>query len=475
MEILEKSTGIVTQNIRAAGFEKQKIKKEQENNCPYNCGLCSNHKSTPMLGIIDITNRCNLRCPICFAHAGAAGYVYEPSMDQIESMMTNLLKTEPFKTPCLQLSRGEPTVREELPEIILMAKELGFILVMVNSNGIKMAESVDYCKELKKADLDNVYLQFDGVSPEPYIKARGLDLLSVKIRAIENLKEAGLKSTVLVPTIVKGINDNQIGDIINFAIDNKDCIRGVNFQPVSITGRINKSEREKMRITIPEITKLAEEQTNGFLKQRYWYPIPAAQPLTRLISHVKNRHYPDFNAHPHCGAATYLIINGDEVHPISEYLNIEKLLESLDTCNLNQNNGGDLRNKVELAKNVLVGIEFKGLFKMLKDIIYENNFQHVFSIHKEMILISSMHFQDPYNLDLDRLQNCVIHYATPDNRMIPFCAMNNIHREEVEKKFALHGNIDYPQFTKNNLKEIPTIENSSLRIDNLLRINHHIR
>ena len=290
--------------IRASAY-KNSFTSNNENNCPYDCGICPNHKSTPMIGIIDITNRCNLRCPICFAHAGAAGYVYEPSFEQIESMMLNLLSSKPFKTPCLQLSGGEPTVRDDLPKIIEKAKELGFILVMVNSNGIRMAESLEYCRQLKKADLDNVYLQFDGVTPEPYIKARGLNLLPVKLKAIENLKKAGLKSTILVPTVVKGVNDQQIGDIINFAIDNKDCIRGVNFQPVSITGRINRSERQKMRITIPELTKLAEEQTHGFLKQKDWYPIPAAQPLVSLISNVKNKYYPDFNAHPHCGAATY--------------------------------------------------------------------------------------------------------------------------------------------------------------------------
>ncbi len=458
---------------RAARYKN--YSSNTESGCPYDCGICPNHRSTPMIGIIDVTNRCNLRCPICFAHAGAAGYVYEPTMEQIESMMRNLIDTEPFSTPCLQLSGGEPTVRDDLPEMIRMAKGMGFILVMVNSNGIKMAESLEYCRELKKADVDNVYLQFDGVTPEPYIQARGLNLLPVKLKAIENLKKAGLASTVLVPTVVKGVNDDQIGDIIRFAIDNNDCIRGVNFQPVSITGRINASERKKMRITIPELTRLAEEQTGGFIKQKDWYPISAVQPLTQLISHVKNRHYPDFNAHPHCGAATYLVVDGDEVHPISDYMDIDRLIESLENYNNKQRDKHDLKTKVDLAKTLLKGIEFGRLLKMIRDMVYDNDFQYLFDIHREMILLSTMHFQDPYNLDLDRVQRCVVHYATPDDRIIPFCTMNNIHREEIERKFAIDAEQGLtekvPRFTKENLREIPSMATSRLNVKRLMRLN----
>jgi uncharacterized radical SAM superfamily Fe-S cluster-containing enzyme len=113
----------------------------EDKGCPMDCGICPKHKSTTTLGIIDVTNRCNLRCPICFAHAGAAGYLYEPSMEQIRGMMENLMSNSPVWTPALQLSGGEPTVREDLPEILEMAHEIGFVHVEVNSNGIKMAES----------------------------------------------------------------------------------------------------------------------------------------------------------------------------------------------------------------------------------------------------------------------------------------------------------------------------------------------
>ncbi len=165
-------------------------------------------------------------------------------------------------------------MREDLPELIKMAKELGFHHVEINSNGIRMAESVEYCKTLKEAGTSAVYLQFDGVTPEPYKVARGFDLLPIKKRALQNLKEAGFRSVVLVPVLVGGVNTNQVGDIIRFAIENLDVVRCVNFQPVAITGRINTKEREQMRVTIPDLMHLANEQTNGLIKESDWFPVP---------------------------------------------------------------------------------------------------------------------------------------------------------------------------------------------------------
>ena len=154
---------------------------ESKRGCPHDCGICTEHKSSTVLAIVDVTNRCNLRCPICFAHAGAAGYLYEPTRKQIRGILENLVSNTPIRPPALQLSGGEPTVREDLPEIIEMARETGIYHIEINSNGIRMAESVDYCRELKEAGADTVYLQFDGVTPEPYVVARGHNLLPIKL------------------------------------------------------------------------------------------------------------------------------------------------------------------------------------------------------------------------------------------------------------------------------------------------------
>lgn len=424
------------EHYRHDGVVMKNPRTEEKKGCPYDCGICPNHKSTTMLGIIDVTNRCNLRCPICFAHAGAAGYLYEPTKQQIKEMMENLRANDPVKTPSLQFSGGEPTVREDLPELITMAKDLGFPFVMVDSNGIKMAESLEYCRELKKSGLDSVYLQFDGLTKELYIAARGFNLLPIKYRAIKNLKEAGFNNIVLVPVLIKGVNDDQVGDIIKFAIENRDCIKAVNFQPISITGRADKKQREKVRITIPDLMKLAEEQTQGYLKQSDWFPVPTLQPLTRFISEMNQEEEVDFCAHPHCGMGTLLFFDGDEVSPITEHLNVDNVLEDLNDVNEKLEEGKILRAKLKVVSGIVKNLEFMPLIKYLKDVILYNDYHGVNRIYHKRIFIGAMHFMDPYNFDLERLQHCVIHYAVPDGRIIPFCSMNAIHRNAIEKRFS---------------------------------------
>jgi len=409
---------------------------ETNEGCPFDCGICPSHKSATILGVIDVTNRCNLRCPICFAHAGAAGYIYEPTLQEVRAMMKNLLANNPIRTPALLISGGEPTVRDDLPELITISKELRFSYVMLASNGIKLAESPEYCKELREAGLDSVYLQFDGVTPEPYLVARGMDLLPVKKRAVENLRKAGFFSLVLVPVLVKGVNDDQIGDIVRYAMENSDCVKAVNFQPVSISGRIDKSQREDMRITIPDLMRLMEKQTDGFIKQSDWFPIPVLQPLAQFIEIMKEKNFVDFCAHPHCGMGTYLVIEDGKITPITDHINVEHVLNVLDDSNKRLEKGKGLTNKVAVIGGVIKNLRFKTLAKYLKDLIITDDYNSINRAYHQRILVSAMHFMDPYNFDLERAQRCVVHYATPDGRIIPFCTMNNLHRENIEEEFA---------------------------------------
>jgi hypothetical protein len=424
-------------NYEYFGVPLDNPRTEEKKGCPYDCGICTEHKSSTVLGIIDVTNRCNLRCPICFAHAGAAGYLYEPSIEQIKEMMVNLLSNRPIETPSLQLSGGEPTVREDLPEIVRMAHKIGFVHVEVNSNGIRMAESLEYCKILKDAGVSTVYLQFDGVTPEPYLVARGFNLLDIKKKAIDNLRKAGYRSIVLVPVLVKGVNDDQIGDIIQFAIDNREVVRAVNFQPVSITGRIDKNKRDEMRITIPDLMRLAAEQTKGLIKEDDWYPVPSVQPLCEFLSTAKDESFVDFTAHPHCGMATYLIMDEDEVHPITEYMDVDETLESFKKASERIKDGHLTMAKLGILRGMLRNLRFPKLSNYIKDVVMNSNYLSLNKMHHDMILIGSMHFMDPYNYDIERVQRCVIHYATPDGTIVPFCTMNNIHRQKIEKKYAI--------------------------------------
>ncbi len=433
--------GDYEQYLRAREYEHfgtrlDNPRTEVKEGCPYDCGICPEHKSSTVLGIIDVTNRCNLRCPICFSHSGAVGYLYEPTREQIRSMMENLLSNTPIWTPAVQFSGGEPTVREDLPEFVEMALDMGFVHIEVDSNGIRMAESVEYCRTLKEAGVSTVYLQFDGVTPEPYIVTRGFNLLPIKKRAIQNLREAGFRSIVLVPTLIKGVNDDQVGDIIRFAIENKDAIRAVNFQPVSLAGRIDREKRDSMRITIPDLIKLVEEQTDAFIKQEDWYPVSSVQPFCNFLSKAKDEPFVDFSNHPHCGMGTYLFIDGDKVTPITEYLNVDKTFETFEKAGRKMMEGKKTRAKMQIVMGLIRNIKFWALANYLRAVILHSDYLSLNLMHHDMIMIGSMHFMDAYNFDLERVQRCIIHYATPDGRLIPFCTMNNIHREKVERQFA---------------------------------------
>jgi len=404
--------------------------------CPYDCGICPEHKSHTALAIIDVTNRCNLKCPVCFANAAAAGYVYQPTKEEIRGMLENLRRNDPVPATALQFSGGEPTIRNDLFELIRMAKDLGFRHLEVNTNGIRLSQSVDYCKQLKEAGMSTIYLQFDGLTSDVYKFMRGIDLLDIKMKAIENCRKAGIDSMVLVVTLVKGVNDNQLGDIIRFAVKNFDVIRCINVQPVSLCGRLPETEREKMRITIPDFMRLVEEQTEGTIRVSDFYPVPTVVPVSKAVGALKDKNYVEFSAHPHCGMATYLFIDKGKITPITKYGNIEKFVGTVNSVYNDAMKGNKRRAKMRLlaaARHMKLGFLRKYVWKVIK----EGDYKALGDLQRQAILLSSMHFMDPYNFDLERVQRCVIHYAVPDGRIIPFCTMNSIHRPEVEKKLGV--------------------------------------
>lgn len=400
------------------------------------CGLCPNHKSTTSLAIIDVTNRCNLHCPICFANASVAGYIYEPTKEQIGAMLKNLRQVKPVPATALQFSGGEPTIREDLPELVKMAKDAGFDHVEINSNGIKLSESVEYCRKLADAGVSTVYLQFDGVTSDVYLKTRGQDLFEIKLKAIENCRKGLLDSIVLVPTIVKGINDGQLGSIINFAVKNFDVVRGVNFQPVSITGRIDYEQRKAMRITIPDCLKLVEEQTGGQIKASDFYPVPVVVPVARAVGGLKGKKYPEFTVHEHCGMATFALIENGKLTPITHYIDVPNFVGTLDNVHKEAVNGHKTRAQMHMLSSLRF-VDLSMMKQLAGAVLDEGSYKALSNFMRQILMIGMMHFQDLYNLDLERLERCGIHYAIPDGRIIPFCAMNTIYREQVEKKFSM--------------------------------------
>ncbi|PMB74190.1 radical SAM protein, partial [Candidatus Bathyarchaeota archaeon] len=251
-------------NAKYAGTGLENPHTKTAKGCPYDCGLCTQHKSHTVLGIIDVTNRCNMACPVCFAYAGAVNYVYEPIYEQIVDMIKLLRGNKPWACNALQFSGGEPTIRNDLPQLIAEAKKAGITHVEVNTNGLRLAEDLDYFKKLLDAGLSTLYLQFDGLREEIYKKTRArTDLVQKKQKVLENARKIGLDSIVLVVTLARGVNDKDLGDIVRYAIENHDVVRCVNIQPISMAGRARKDEMRKMRITVPDTIKLIEEQTNG--------------------------------------------------------------------------------------------------------------------------------------------------------------------------------------------------------------------
>jgi len=413
--------------------------------CPSNCGLCKDHKSQTILGLIDVTNRCNLKCPICFANAATSGTLYEPTQDEIREMLRNLRKNQPVPTPAVQYSGGEPTVRKDIVELIKIAKEEGFTHTQIATNGIALANDENLAKELKAAGLNTVYLQFDGVTEEPYIKTRNANILSKKIEAIENCRKARL-GIVLVPTLVKGINHDQIGDIINFALDNIDVIRGVNFQPVSFAGRTPSDKVEEQRITIDDLISAVESQTDLNITKDAFYSASTVAPISELIS-AMNDDEPEvtLTCHEHCGVGTYIFKEEDgTVIPITEFIDVDKFMELINKSipDISKNSKISKTKAVaralrELPKTVSTkkSPSYINVMDMLKNIFIKQDYEALGDFHVNTLLIACMHFMDPFNFDQKRVSRCVIHYATPDGKIIPFCAMNNIYRESVEEKF----------------------------------------
>ena len=416
------------------GLENPKTKTDK--GCPYDCGICPSHKSQTVLSIIDVTNACNLRCPICFANAETAGYKYEPTQDQIRGMLRNLRSNRPVPPNFLQYSGGEPTMRDDLPDLIAMAKDEGIDHVEVNTNGIRISKDPAYLRRLIDAGCSTFYLQFDGMTPEPYIVARGLNLFDTKLKAIENCRAAGLHSVVLVPTLVKGLNDGQVGDIIRFAAKNFDVIRGVNFQPVSMAGRIDRQKLREMRITIPDFLKLAEAQTNGQIKTTDFYPIPVVVPISKAVGALKGKRYQEFTNHQECGMATIIFPDGDNLTPITRYVNIEKFMAAMDSVYDDASKGSKTRAKMRLV-GATMHVKLNLLGNLLSSVLLHADYSSLGEFMRKVLLIGCMHFMDPYNFDLERVKRCTIHYALPDGKVIPFCTMNSIHRQRLERALSI--------------------------------------
>ena len=426
-------------DVQGSGLDNPQVITDISS-CPENCGICNHHHSTTLLANIDLTNRCNLNCEFCFANAHACGYVYEPTFEQVKGMLELLRSEQPNPTPAVQFAGGEPTMRDDLFDIIRMAKQMGFLQVQLATNGIILAKDPDMARTLKEIGLSTVYLHFDGVTKETNFK------LVHDLKAIENCKKVGL-GVVLVPTIIKTKNDHEVGEIIRFAAENIRVIRGINFQPVSFTGAASPESITRERITIPELLDRIEEQTSKAILKKEFYPVPCVVPVSEFVEAYTGKSQIKFTAHQHCGAATYVFVRDNGITPINRIVDVDAFFKSIEQLTRKLEMSGSLSKKM-VAVNGLREFynQFKhnganselDVWKILGKTLITHNFDALRSFHWNALFIGTMHFMDNYNYDLDRVNRCCIHYATPDGRLVPFCTYNSgpVYREQVWKKFS---------------------------------------
>lgn len=361
--------------------------------CPRDCGLCPAHRQQTCTALIEVTDRCDLGCTYCFADAGANGWP-DPDLTIVRSWFERLLDAG---GPCnVQLSGGEPTLRDDLPDIIALGRTLGFHFIQLNTNGLRLARDPSCAARLRDAGLASVFLQFDAMDDSIYERLRGRPLLREKRLAVDRCGASGL-GVVLVPTLVPGMNVGQIGKIIDFAVSNIEVVRGVHFQPVSYFGRYPGNPRDDDRITIPEVIRAIVAQTSGRMGIEHFKPPGCENAYCSF--HGRFVQMSDGTLKPLTGRAT------GSCCPETEYAG-EGAVKARRFVT-----------RFWVPPEKMIRPSTEGFHLGGWEVFLER-------VRTHSISISGMAFQDAWNLDLDRLKDCCIHVVARDGRLVPFCAYN---------------------------------------------------
>ncbi|MDP7982078.1 MAG: radical SAM protein [Conexivisphaerales archaeon] len=416
-----------------------------ENVCTQNCGLCPYHINHTALANIVVTNRCDLTCWYCFFYArrDKGGFVYEPSLDQIVYMVRTLRAEKPVPGNSVQITGGEPTLRDDLPDIIRAIKSEGIDHIQLNTNGIRIAQHPELCRTYREAGVSNLYLSFDGVTPRTNSKNHW------EVPYVLDACRGANLGVVLVPTVIRGHNDHELGAIVRYAQRNADIVRAVNFQPVSLTGLMPREQREKYRITIPDVIHAVEEQTGGEVPSDAWFPVPSSTPVTHVVEALTNAPKYELSIHPHCGAGTYVFIDksNNRLVPITSFIKVKELLNDLQELAEKVQSG---ENKYLAAAHIALRLQSYvikekeppgvDVAKMLTKALLRHDYSSVGEFHMRSLFLGIMHFQDLYNHDAERVQRCDIHYLNPDGRIIPFCSYNvqsYYYRDLIMRKYGI--------------------------------------
>jgi hypothetical protein len=416
--------------------------------CPSDCGLCIQHLSSPCLAQIDLTNRCNMRCPICFANSGVAGYVAEPDFEEIRRQLQVLRDLRPIPCTAIQFTGGEPTIHPDFLKIIHTAGEMGFSHIQIATNGIRLADP-DFADAAADAGLHTLYLQFDGVGPDAHAETRNYPgIWEKKLACIENCRRLDMK-VCLVPTILKGINDDGVGEIFDFAVKNIDVISAISYQPVSFSGRLSPGERAARRYTLGDLGHDIADAA-GCSALRDMYPLSIVAPLGQILEALTGDTKIRPTCHTDCAFGTYFLVSpSGEPIPFPRVVNVEGMFTEMNR----------LAHAIRRKGRVTWWDKWK-VFRMFKRHFNEaaapegltvkrfiRSLQGLVDKHVgrgegekttyKTLLCAGMHFQDRYNYDVERSKRCVILYSTPSG-VFPFCTLNcgPEYRPMVEQEFA---------------------------------------
>ncbi|OYQ46052.1 radical SAM protein [Flavobacterium aurantiibacter] len=374
--------------------------------CPYDCGLCPDHEQHSCLSIIEITDRCNLTCPTCYAGSSPT-YGRHRTFDEVKKMLDTIVANE--KEPdVVQISGGEPTLYPEFFEILDYAKSLPIKHLMVNTNGIRIAQEIDFAERLATYMPDfEIYLQFDSFKEEALVSLRGATLCKIRKKALENLNALNL-STTLVVTLQKGLNDDEMGEIIEYGLKQR-CVRGVTFQPTQIAGRLENFNHETDRITLTEVRRKILEQSEHFTASDL-IPVPC---------------------NPDALVMGYALKLDGAVIPLTRYINPADLLDnSKNTIVYEQDEALHSRMLEIFSTGTSTDVASEKLNTLLcclpfveaPNLGYENLFR-----------IIIMQFIDAHNFDVRAIKKSCVHIVNKDYKIIPFETMNLYYRDEKQQ------------------------------------------
>jgi hypothetical protein len=415
-----------------------------EGACPERCGICGWHTSHTSLANVDLTSRCNLACPICFADANRRPY--ELSFEQAVETLRGFRAQRPAPAFAVQFTGGEPTVHPRFLDIVASAKALGFSHIQAASNGVRFADQ-DFARRARDAGLQYIYLQMDGTSDAVFERIRGKALLDTKLAVLESARQAGLR-VIFVPTMVRGVNDHQVGDLLRLAFEHLDILSGISFQPMTFAGRVPEGDRLAQRFTLSDLSREFSAQTGLTHPRDDWFPLSSAVPLIRYAGALSGASLVNHTCHPHCGIMALLFVDQNRrAVPITRFVDLHGLLKEIDGLagrteqvrfkTLSKVRALQALHRFFRSDRAPEGLTFFRFLQTLdgfadKKFSWDDRYR---GYTYKTFYVAGMHFMDAYNYDLERVCRCGVHYAAPDGRMYPFCTYNSgpTYRNRVER------------------------------------------